>query len=57
VRQGSGKETAQPFHDMMKIMSSFEISVSNESNETCVERRRNGFDETNILTGARLRAA
>jgi len=41
----------------MKIMSSFEISVSNESNETCVERRRNGFDETNILTGARLRAA
>jgi len=41
VRQGSVTETPQSFL----------------SCEACVELRRNGFDETNILTGARLWAA
>ena len=37
-----------------KSQASSEISVSNESNETCVELRRIRFDETNIPTDARL---
>jgi len=41
VKQGSVTETPQ----------------SLLSYETCVELRDKGFDETNILTGARLRAA
>jgi len=41
VKQGSVTETPQPLL----------------SYETCVELRDKGFDETNILTGARLKAA